>query len=408
MAKVTNKAKDNPRLEQRLMADGRISLYLDYYIGRQTEPVLDEYDNPVLYEDGAMKGKPKYKVTHIRKKENLDLYLLAKPRTPIERNTNAETLELAKKIRYEREQAFKQNKLGYSLKIGAKQNLLDYFQVFADNANVKDKRVLLGAMRNWRAFLHEEYPEFEKWIEPSNLTKDMIKKFVDWLVDNHRGQGAETYYRRFKRMVNYAVEQGVIDKSPCRGITTPKVDDILSKDILSQEEMKQLFSTHYSGENPEIRRAFAFTCMTGVRRCDVVELSYSNIDYSNRQLKFRQSKTSHSSSKSGVTIPLNDNLMALIGTKPEGAKDDYIFHLPSDTMCLKALRSWTKKAGISKHITWHCGRHSFATAVLSNGANIKVVADLLGHSNLKFTEIYVRAVDELKREAINSLPKIEL
>ena len=208
--------------------------------------------------------------------------------------------------------------------------------------------------------------------------------------------------------MNYAVEQGEISKSPCRGITTPKVDDILSKDILSQEEMKQLFATHYSGENPEIRRAFAFTCMTGVRRCDVVELCYSNIDYSNKLLKFRQSKTSHSSSKSGVTIPLNDTLFALIGTKPDGAKDDFIFHLPSDTMCLKALRTWTKKAGISKHITWHCGRHSFATAVLSNGANIKVVADLLGHSNLKFTEIYVRAVDELKREAINSLPKIEL
>lgn len=408
MAKLEKKTKENPKLEQRVMNDGRISLYLEYYMGRETVPVLDEYDNPVCYQDGAMKGKPIVKIKHIRKKENLNLYLIAKPRTPIERNQNNETLEIAKKIRFEREQQFLEDREGYRLKKGTKKNLLDYFQTFADNANVKDKQVLLGALRNFKDFLKEEYPQFATKIEAKNLSKEMIVKFVDFLVDNHKGQGAETYYRRFKRLVNYAVEQGEISKSPCRGITTPKVDDILSKDILSQEEMKQLFATHYAGENPEIRRAFAFTCMTGVRRCDVVELSYSNIDYSNRLLKFRQSKTSHSSSKSGVTIPLNDNLMALIGTKPDEAKDDYIFHLPSDTMCLKALRTWTKKAGIDKHITWHCGRHSFATAVLSNGANIKVVADLLGHSNLKFTEIYVRAVDELKREAINSLPKIEL
>lgn len=406
MAKVENKTRENPKLGQNILADGRVSLYLEYYFGRIETPVLDEYDNPVLYESGAMKGKPIMKIKHDRRKENLNLYLIDKPRTPIERQQNKETLELAQKIRFEREQMFKEDRLGYRLKNKTKHNLLDYFQTFANNANVKDKQVLIGSLRNFKDFLQEEYPQYANRIEARNLSKEMIVKFVDFLTDNHKGQGAETYYRRFKRMVNYAVEQGVIDKSPCRGITTPKVDDMLSKDILSQEEMKQLFTTHYTGENPEIRRAFAFTCMTGVRRCDVVELCYSNIDYSNRLLKFRQSKTSHSSSKSGVTIPLNDNLFALIGTKADDAKDDYIFHLPSDTMCLKALRTWTKKAGINKHITWHGGRHSFATALLSNGANIKVVADLLGHSNLKFTEIYVRAVDELKREAINSLPDI--
>ena len=100
--------------------------------------------------------------------------------------------------------------------------------------------------------------------------------------------------------------------------------------------------------------------------------------------------------------------MAIIGKKEKNAKDDLIFHLPSNTMCLKALRSWTKKAGIDKHITWHCGRHSFATNLLSNGANIKVVSSLLGHSTLKFTEIYVRAVDKLKEEAINSLPELNI
>ena len=77
-------------------------------------------------------------------------------------------------------------------------------------------------------------------------------------------------------------------------------------------------------------------------------------------------------------------------------------------MCLKALNRWTKRAGIDKHITWHCGRHSFATMILTNGANVKVVSELLGHSSLRFTEVYVRAMDEAKKNAINSLPTLEV
>lgn len=382
----------NPKLMGQGLSDGRDSLYLEYYYG---------------FSEVVSKSGNTYKKID-RANERLNLYLWQAPRTPIERQQNKETLDLAKKIRFEKGQELLENNEGYRLKKKATVNLLDYFQEFAKNANVADRRVIEGALRNFKSFLLEEYPRFSNRIEAKDLSKEMVKKFVDYLVDNHRGQGAETYYRRFKRMVNYAVENDVIAKSPCKGITTPKVDDILAKDILSQEELTRLFETHYSGENPEIRRAFALTCLAGVRWCDIIGLTYSNVDYSNRRLTFRQSKTQKHSSNSGVTIPLNDALMAVIGTKGEDAPDDYIFHLPSSTMCLKALRRWTKRAGIEKHITWHCGRHSFATSLLSNGANIKVVSSLLGHSTLKFTEIYVRAVDKLKEDAINSLPELKI
>ena len=59
MAKLENKAKENPKLEQNVLADGRISLYLEYYLGREETPVLDDNGNPVLYETGKMMGKPK-------------------------------------------------------------------------------------------------------------------------------------------------------------------------------------------------------------------------------------------------------------------------------------------------------------------------------------------------------------
>ena len=58
-------------------------------------------------------------------------------------------------------------------------------------------------------------------------------------------------------------------------------------------------------------------------------------------------------------------------------------------------------------VLFHCARHSFAVNILNNGANIKTVASLLGHSGLKHTEKYTRAIDSLKQDAINSLPELK-
>ena len=116
MAKLENKTKENLKLEQNKLSDGRISLYLEYYLGREEKPVLDENGNQVYYESGKMQGRPKFAIKHHRRKENLSLYLIDKPRTPAERQQNKETLELAMRIRAEREQEFKESMLGYRLK----------------------------------------------------------------------------------------------------------------------------------------------------------------------------------------------------------------------------------------------------------------------------------------------------
>lgn len=88
-------------------------------------------------------------------------------------------------------------------------------------------------------------------------------------------------------------------------------------------------------------------------------------------------------------------------------KNCLIFDLPIYESCCKSVKHWVKRAGIDKHISWHCARHSFAVNILNNGANIKTVASLSGHSGLKHTEKNTRAVDKLKEEAINNLPELK-
>ena len=149
--------------------------------------------------------------------------------------------------------------------------------------------------------------------------------------------------------------------------------------------------------------AFILCLYCGLRFCDVKDLTYKNVDDTNRLLKFEQNKTKGHSAHSGVVIPLNNGLLSLIGEAPDGLNSS-IFNLPSYESCCKSV----KRAGINKHISWHCARHSFAANILNNSANIKTVASLLGHSGLKDTEKYTRAVDKLKSEAINSLPELNI
>ena len=172
-----------------------------------------------------------------------------------------------------------------------------------------------------------------------------------------------------------------------------------------------MIDTHYPKENLQVRNAFLFSLNTGMRWCDVRDLTFGQFDFTNKTFAYNQNKTKGHSTKSNVSLPLTDTLLALMGEHPEArGKDELVFALPSHTMALKALRRWTKFAGIDKHITFHCARHSFGTNMASTAAqkgfSIRLVQDMLGHSSLRYTERYTRVVDEQKKQAMAELNKM--
>lgn len=424
---ISTDTTDNPKLGAKVLNDGRESLFLDFYFGYSK--VFNEKT-----------GKETIKKN--RRREYLSLYLWQAPRTQLERQQNKELLEIAKKIRFEREQELKEDKLGYRLKKEEVEiNYLDFMAEYHASYTKKDANQIRRARTVFIDFLidpkgkllpekitgsmtEEEKEAVRKSnakkeaqrekkaqglvVRPQQLTKDLMKAFTEYLINRFTGEGAHTVYGRFKKMILAALDKDIIAKNPCRGVSIKKDYGQLKKEILSQEEIVLLANTHYEKENPDIHRAFIFCLYCGLRWCDVKDLTYANVDYSNKLLKFEQSKTKAHSAASGVVIPLNDGLLHLIGQPKDGNRNQIIFPLPSHTMCLKALRHWVARAGIQKHITWHCARHSCGTNLLSNGANIKTVASILGHSGLAHTEKYTRAVDSLKQAAIDSMPPLEL
>lgn len=425
---ISTDSTDNPKLGAKVLSDGRESLFLDFYLG---------YSMAV----SSKTGKEYKRVNN--KREFLSLYLWQAPRTPLERQQNKETLDLAKKIRYERGQELLENQEGYRIGKQKKEdvNYLDFMADYHASYTKKDANQIRRARTVFIDFLidpkgkllpekitgsmtKEEKETIRKSnakkeaererkahglvVRPQHLTKDLMKSFTEYLINRFTGEGAHTVYGRFKKMILAALDKDIIAKNPCRGVSIKKDYGQLKKEILSQEEIVLLANTHYEKENPDIHRAFIFCLYCGLRWCDVKDLTYANVDYSNKLLKFEQSKTKAHSAASGVVIPLNDGLLHLIGQPKDGNRNQIIFPLPSHTMCLKALRHWVARAGIQKHITWHCARHSCGTNLLSNGANIKTVASILGHSGLAHTEKYTRAVDSLKQAAIDSLPPLDL
>lgn len=396
MAKDDSRNIDNPKLKEKKLQNGKIALYLDYYLGR-----VDEVDK----ETGCKVSKVK------RQRQYLKLYLLANPRTPKERESNKTTKELAKKIRAEKEQELKQQMYGYRLERPQTTNFHDYYQEYIDNYKKQDIRNLKLAYRRFVDFLNDtpKYKQYISFIKPQEITKDLITDFTEYLKSRSYGKGADSLYSRFKKVIKYGVEHDVFKKNPCEGVRIKTDENIIRKDILSVEEIMCLYNTHYEKENPIIRRAFIFCCYTGLRNCDVRSLTFANVDFANKLLHFEQNKTKGHSAASGVIIPLNDNLLKLIGhPQQESNRNDVIFPLPSIESCNKSLKYWASKAGVEKHLSWHCARHSFAVNVLNGGANIKVVASLLGHSGLKHIDKYLRAVDKLKEDAINSLPQLDI
>ena len=401
---ISNDRQANPKLGAKLLSDGRVSLFLDFYFGFR-----------MVYSESQDKMVPKKQ----KRREMLGIYILQKPRTPQQRQEYKDGIELANKLRTIKALDVTEPEKKEEMKKKVSINFLIYFQEYIDAYTKKDLRMVKIALQRFKDFLRDtpEYNIYEQQIKPQQINSEMVEAFTEYLQSRSKGEGAKSIYQRFKKVYKAcAIKCNINYQLPFlnadgKSISIAVDESLIVKDFLSPEEERQLIDTHYLNENPEIRNAFIFCLYTGMRFCDVKDLSFGNFDFANRLLNYEQNKTKGHSSRSGVTLPLTDELMELLGEQPEGRnKSELVFTLPSHTMCLKALRRWVKRAGIDKHITWHCARHSFGTNMAATaaqkGISIRVVQDLMGHSNLRYTERYTRVVDEQKRAAMQELGKL--
>jgi len=149
---------------------------------------------------------------------------------------------------------------------------------------------------------------------------------------------------------------------------------------------------------------FIFSCLTGLRWSDIEKLKWSEVQHSDNLgyfIRFRQQKTN-----GAETLPIAEEARELLGEQKE-PKERVFTGLKYGNWNKTYLKDWLIDAGINKHITFHCARHTYATLQLTLGTDIYTVSKLLGHKNLSTTEIYAKVINEKKVEAANKI-KIKL
>ncbi|MGN6248947.1 MAG: tyrosine-type recombinase/integrase [Ginsengibacter sp.] len=326
-----------------------------------------------------------------RRIETLKHLQLSKPSTFLDRENNKRRLQQAEEIAIARSAELQANDYNMVSDAGKKTVITEWMQNYVDNYKKKDVRNMQGALNKFKTFLKEER---KPQLTFGNLSPLIIEDFMEYLDSISTGEGAQSYYSRFKKMIKQAYRKSLLKSNPVDLVEKRLNGKAKKKDILTIPELKILAST--TTESSEVKKAFLFSCVTGLRWIDIKSLKWSSINIANRQMNVNQAKTGED-----VATPLNDTAIQLLGEP--GNRVDYVFNLPSANGANKTVKAWVKRAGINKAITWHNARHSFGTNLIYSDVDVLTASKLLGHTSMKHTQRYVKASQEMKEAATDKL-----
>lgn len=372
------KVKEPVRIREKVLGDGTISLYLDMY----------------------HKGN--------RKKEGLKLYIIPET-TPAAKLQNKNTRRLAEQIKAQRILDIQKDGLVDWEKLKKfRTTLVSWLEDFVTcEAQLSPSGVV--SKRNAKVRVEEYLASIGKPdLRLSEVDREFCRGFVAFLRTCKSHRGKETISETTARLLMYriaaamdkAVVEGLIPNNPFRVLEAKEKPKIRAsrREFLTVEELKVLINTPCRCDI--VKRAFLFSCFTGLRYSDMKSLLWSEIhtaaDGKTLYIEHRQVKT-----KKTVTIPLSDEALRWMPKQVDGI--DQVFHeLKISTGTVEdVLKEWMKDCKIDKHITYHCSRHTAATTLLTLGANLYVVSKLMGHSSIQMTEVYAKIVDQKKVETMN-------
>lgn len=300
-------------------------------------------------------------------------------------------IEILEKRRLQREIQLKSQEYDFLDPTSKNINLLDYLSGFGVSKYSSLK------------FQLEQCFGFHIPISIFNIFK--VRKFIDHLRKCGINENTQNnYYSCLVATLNRAKRERIIVQNPCSFLAKhekPKQQEG-KRCFLTKDEVSIIASASAEEIFPQIREAFLFACMTGLRISDVRMIRITDIK--DGVLQYRMQKV-----KSKVQyVPLSNQAQDLISKLKPDPRREYIFwelaRNISQAYAGSVLTKWAKKLGIQKHVTWHVSRHTYATLLLNSGTDIYTVSKLLGHTNLKTTELYAKILDQKKVEAVNRLP----
>ena len=240
-------------------------------------------------------------------------------------------------------------------------------------------------------FHNRKFLEFVK-KEPQDVIEDDAKKYIAYLMSD----------RKYKPgSVNLALSsvkffyREILQNRAFNAVKAPKSEKKLPT-VLTKEEIKKMLN---AVENPKHKLLIEFMYSSGLRVSECVSLKMDDLD-----LKEKMGKIMHGKGNKERYIILSDNLIRHLDKYMDNRKDNnpYIFSIRdwhiTARQAQKVVSESAKRAGIKKRVFCHALRSSFATHLLEAGTDIRVIQELLGHSNLSTTQIYTKvSTQQLKK-----------
>lgn len=354
--------KKSVRLRHKKLKYGNISLYLDIYSG----------------------GKRQYEFLGITY-------------NPKNISDKRQKLNIAREIRANRELELLNSIDGVISNQKKKLNYIEYFKKLVDEYKKPNSKKTWKNTLNYLIEYTSGYIQFyainETWLEE-------LKKFLLTKVSNNT---AFLYFSKIKYSLKRAIQDKIINYNSSDYIK-PIKRRFSEKVYLTLDELTILARTVC--KHNSVKLAFLFCCNTGLRLSDIKKLSWNNVSFTENKIMIKQEKTGKN-----VYIPLSisaNNILERIREDKYFNIDKRIFNLPPDTTINYTIKQWIKKVNINKKITFHTSRHTFATLSLSMGVDLYIISDLLGHKDVKTTQIYAKIIDKSKEKAILKLPDIEV
>jgi len=407
------------KLRQKNITGKRQSLYLDFYPAVQNSETGEKtrrgflnlfLNNEIEIEEQKYfdkNGKEQRRFVTILDEKG-------KPKkvklNPIDKLHNKETLQLAEQIRQKKDNQLNKPEIytGYEkeqLKIieQGEKSFTDYFQEIAKKRNGSNLEIWLATFNFIKKFTNNK-------LQFSNLKVKYCNNFREYLLTTHSNKSkkrtlsqnsASVYFNTFKASLKQAYKDGYLLNDLSSKIESIKEVEI-QRNFLTIEELNKLQKTEC--RLPLFKQAALFSALTGLRYIDIENLIWEQVEYIKDNgyfVKFKQQKT-----KAVEMMPISNQAYQLLGERK--VPTERIFKgLYYSAWVNKQFKNWVINAGITKKITFHCCRHTFATLQLSLGTDIYTVSKLLGHSELKHTQIYAKIIDQTKREAANKI-KLDL
>ena len=383
------------KLRQKAISGNRQSLYLDFY-----PPIL----NPQTKETTRREFLGMYINAEKVKDENGKVRNIKL--SPVDKQHNKETLQLAEQIRQKKENHINKPEIytGYEreqLKIKEKGelNFVEYFKQLADKRKATN-------YDNWVSAYHYLVTFTNNNLRFADLDEKFCNDFKECLLTTKSNKSSKTslsqnsalsYFNKFKAALKQAYKDGCLQVDLNRRVEQIKQAET-QRNFLTIEELNSLVKIDC--QNPLLKRAALFSALTGLRFSDIQKLVWGEIEYIEGNgyfLQFKQQKT-----KGVEMMPISEQAYSLLGDR-KGATDQVFDGLTYSAYSNKHLYQWIGAAGITKDITFHCFSHTFATLQLSKGTDIYTVSKMLGHRELKTTQIYAKIIDQTKRDAANRI-----